>query len=102
MTVDDIDRSRIEELIEKRELEYDGEEAYSNLDNTYGIDEDEMKRTGRVYAHHAWDYCGYVWYDRKTERFYEEVWQYKRPIALVTGDTLDDVISETIREFGGE
>lgn len=49
-------------------------------------------------THTAWDFHGYVWFDKN--RFYEEVWQHKRPVKTFSSPTLSDLVQAVNDEFG--
>ncbi len=86
------------------------ESVYSNFDNEL---EDEVVKyledhAGQVHAHHAaWDFSGNVWLDLVSDRWVEDVWQYRMHVAQFIseprnqGGTIMHVINKAIEEFGG-
>ncbi len=74
---------------------------YSNFDHCFDHDEEYVKTHPDKYFHHsAWNFCGYVWYDIETKKFYEEVWVYKSHRKTIEGESLEDLIENVNIEFG--
>jgi len=54
-----------------------------------------------LYAQHsAWNFCGYIWYDGN--KWKEEVWQYKSPVALEKHYTIEELIDEVNDIYGSD
>jgi len=74
---------------------------YSNFDHCFSNDEGYVKAHPDIYFQHsARDFCGYVWYDIETKKFYEEVWVYRSHIKTIKEETLKDLITNINNEFG--
>jgi hypothetical protein len=73
------------------------------MSNLSGIDDglDEKLKSGPYYAQHsAWDFCGYIWWDRIMLCFMEEIWQYGNHVDTKSADTLQDMMHLVNSEYG--
>lgn len=80
--------------------EMEGAIAYSNFDHTFNLSEEEIKDSACYHQHAAWNFCGYVWFDKEKNLFIEEVWRYKTIIKTYEDESLSDLI-ETVNEKWG-
>src|SRR6266487_2987010 len=77
------------------------ENRMSNFDHEIDEGMEEDLRNGMRSEHFAWDFCGsYVWYDKEQGVFCEQVWQWNKPVATVTSDTLENLMRHVNDQFG--
>jgi len=75
----------------------------SNFDHT--IDHDiakELKRKKAYAAYSGWNFCGYVWWDRKKKKWACEIWVYNVPQEVIYEDSLDYVMETVSDKYGYE
>lgn len=76
-------------------------DIYSNydheLDNSVVFD----LQAGDGFAmHYAWDYCGSVWFVPDARKWVERIYRYHVVIDHIIGDTVEEVIQQTIDKYG--
>lgn len=86
------------ENITKPEIE--GDEVYSNFDQTFRLTEKDIIESGFHHQHSAWDFCGYVWYDSKEKLFFEEIWIYHNLEVTIYQKELEDLIELANDTYG--
>jgi hypothetical protein len=92
---------RMEEM---REAGYDilpfHEDLYTNF--THDLDVAVMFRLRQplIAQHSAWDYCGYVWRDRKRRCWVESVYAFHRPVATYACARLRPLITHVLDTHG--
>lgn len=76
----------------------------SNFDHE--IDDDiaiELKSVPNTIAQYAgWNFCGYVYWDRATDEWVCEVWQYQSLRETVKAEVLEDIMDEVSSKYGWE
>ncbi len=78
----------------------EGDQVYSNFDHEFQLTEKQVKTSGCYHHHAGWNFSANVWWNEKRQKFVEEVWQHRRIVAIITGDTLEQVIRETCSQYG--
>lgn len=79
-----------------------GETVMSNFD--HDIDEQLAKslKTRKEYDQYSgWNFCGYVWWDRKAKTYKCEVWHYNVPQKVYSG-TLEQIMENVCQEWGDD
>ena len=71
-----------------------GKMVYSNLKHQFEMTADEVKQSNLFHQHSAWDFCGYVWYDKTEKAFKEEIWIYNVHRATHTNLSLIELIEK--------
>ncbi len=77
-----------------------GDAVYSNLDNEYGLTSEEVKESKQYHQHAAYDFCGYVYYDKELNAFVEEVWVYNEVVDIHYNKELESLITGVINDYG--
>lgn len=73
----------------------------SNCDHSIDADIAARLQAEEAYAQYAaWDFCGYVWWDRTEQRWYCEIWRYNSYRETVGGATLADIMAEASEAYG--
>lgn len=75
-------------------------EEMSNFDHVIDAGFAEKLRSGCVGKHHAWNFCGYVWFAEGA--FHEEVWRHGAPREVVTAATLEELMDAVNEKYGDE
>lgn len=73
----------------------------TNFDHS--IDEDlakKLKRRKWYSQYAAWDFCGYVWWDRKTKDWNCEVWSYHVHRETVSANSLQEIMDKVSEDYG--
>lgn len=75
----------------------------SNCDNSIddGL-ESRLKEGKEVAQHSAWNFCGFVWFDKETDSFLEEVWVYREPKEIFAATTLPELMELVNKNYGYE
>lgn len=74
---------------------------YTNFDHTFNEETvKEAKETGEEYQHSAWNFCGYVSYDKNSDTWTEVVWRYNRPVETLTNKDLKKLIEKVNDKYG--
>ena len=77
-----------------------GEIVYSNIDHEYTLSAENVKNSGSFHQHAAWDFCGYVYYDKLKGVFIEEVWVYNTLKEIHSDKDLESLITGVINDYG--
>lgn len=80
--------------------EKEGKCVYSNFDHRLVLEEEELKESGSYHQHAAWEFCGYVWYEKETQTFKEEVWRYRLLVTTLENKNLENLIEEANSRYG--
>lgn len=77
-----------------------GQEVYSNFGHIFMMTEEKIKSSEEYHQHSAWDFCGYVWYNKQTKQFHEEIWIYHNLENTIIATTLKEVVEQAIDIYG--
>jgi len=88
--------------IEGGKPEERGNTVYSNLNRHQDLSDEEVKESGLTHQHAAYDFCGYVWYDKKEGVFREEVWRYHSLADTKSATTIKELVEMVNDEYGYE
>lgn len=59
-----------------------------------------QQRDDLIGDHMAWNFKGYIWWDKEKSLFAEEVWQQREPREVVTAPTLYELITAVNDKYG--
>lgn len=78
---------------------------YSNFDHM--LDENIAKKITekKLYASHyashaAWNFCGYIYFDKESKLFIEEIMQYHSLVEIMKNEDINELISEANEKYG--
>lgn len=75
--------------------------VYSNFDHEIDNAVVYELQAGDIFAFHAaWDYCGCVWFVPAARKWVEQVERYTVTLEYIIGDTVEEVIKQTIDKYG--
>jgi hypothetical protein len=73
----------------------------TNLDHCIDRSIAARLQAEEVYAAYAaYNFCGYVWWDRGGHRWLCEIWRYKQHVDTVAGDSLEEIMAEASDTYG--
>lgn len=73
----------------------------SNFDNEIDYKIGEQLKSEELYSQYAgWNFCGYVWWDKKDDVYRCEVWQYRCHVSTFEGDTLKEIMEDVSLAYG--
>jgi hypothetical protein len=78
-----------------------GASVYSNYDHEIDNKVVFELQAGDCFAFHAaWEYCGCVWFVPASRKWVEQVERYTVTLEYIIGDTVEEVIKQTIDKYG--
>ena len=79
-----------------------GNAVYNNIDHVQELSDEDVIKSGLYHQHAAWNFCGWVWYDKEEEVFKEEVWEYYSLVDTISAATIKSLIDKVNAEHGYE
>tara|TARA_Y100000034_G_scaffold134649_1_gene203713 strand:+ start:2081 stop:2707 length:627 start_codon:yes stop_codon:yes gene_type:complete len=84
------------------DIEEDDTVVYSNYNHKLMKTDDEVKESGKTYAHSGWNFCGEIYFDSKSQKFKERVWQRLYVSEIMEADTLKELIEKSNAKYGDD
>lgn len=74
----------------------------SNCDHEINNAVVEIIKDSNLWAlYPGWNFCGYVWWDRETKRWFCEVWTYNSYKQTFQANDLQQIMDDVSDEYGG-
>jgi len=80
---------------------HDIDEVMSNFDHTVEPGAEQRLREEECFGGYSgWNFHGYVWFDRESQQFACEIWQYNAYRQTILADTLEVLMENCCDEYG--
>jgi len=80
--------------------EWEHVDIYSNINHSFDRDPETLKDEEVIGTHHAWDFCAYLWFDRESQEFIEEVWQHNYPMDVLRNPDAHELVDDVNDKYG--
>ena len=78
------------------------DEVMTNLDHSIDEEIAERLKNEEIWAQYsAWDFCGYVWWNRESNQWSCMIWVYRSHVETIHADTLEEIMEEASKRHGG-
>lgn len=79
------------------------EAVMSNFDHEINESIAKKLKKENIYSQYAgWNFCGYVWWNRKIKKWCCEVWQYRSHVETITANTLNEIMEDVSNKYGND
>ena len=75
----------------------------SNFDHSIDKGLENKLKSGKVFSQYSgYNFCGYVYYDKKKKKFGCEVWQYHSLTEVIYKKKLEEIMEEVCEKYGSD
>ena len=78
----------------------EGDTVFSNFDHVQELSDEDVMKSGLFHQHAAWNFCGYIWYDKEEGVFKEEVWEHQSLVDNMSAATITELV-ENVNDAHG-